>query len=329
MKPAWSQILKYRSIVCVEMAILSTANALLCKFILASNRAIHTSSSRALSMTPRTDSLFSIDEASRSLLQAQLAPTGSLRVGLNMSNTLLITGRDNDSHQPKGVAPHLARYLAESLHVPIQYVEYARPQHVTADALQNQWDVACLAAEPARAQDIWFTPAYVEIEATYLVPRDSSVQSVDDIDQAHTRIAVPEGSAYALHLSHHLHHAQLCLAAGSLDAARELYVDQECDALAGLRPRLLEDEQVLESIRPSRILSGKFHAVQQAMGIPRVSKSVSQEDDNNENASESKEMLTVQAFLTDFIQHCRTSGLIRDWIELYGVEGKLAVVKST
>ena len=42
------------------------------------------------------------------------------------------------------------------------------------------WDVGLIGAEPQRADAIDFTAAYVEIEATYLVPPGSQLQSIAD-----------------------------------------------------------------------------------------------------------------------------------------------------
>ncbi len=42
---------------------------------------------------------------------AELAPTGALRAGINLSNFLLVSGR-SASGEPEGVAPDMAREVA-------------------------------------------------------------------------------------------------------------------------------------------------------------------------------------------------------------------------
>ncbi len=44
-----------------------------------------------------------------------------------------------------------------------------------------------IGAEPQRAETIAFTPAYAEIEATYLVPSGSALKTIADIDSAGVR----------------------------------------------------------------------------------------------------------------------------------------------
>lgn len=53
-------------------------------------------------------------------LVAHLAPSGVLRAGINLSNFLHVTGRSADGG-PEGVAPDLARAIAEHLGLAVQY----------------------------------------------------------------------------------------------------------------------------------------------------------------------------------------------------------------
>ena len=55
-----------------------------------------------------------------------------------------------------------------------------------------------------RAEKIAFTPAYVEIEATYLVPAGSPLKSIADVDKPGVRIAVSARSAYDLWLARNI-----------------------------------------------------------------------------------------------------------------------------
>ena len=176
-------------------------------------------------------------------LVTQLAPTGTLRAAFNMRNALLISGR-TPAGDPDGVAPDLARELALRLGVPLAFVGFASPAEVADSARDGVWDLCFLGAEPARATHVAFTPAYVEIESTYLVPAGSACRTADDVDRPGVRIAVARGSAYDLYLTRHLRHAALVHADG-LDASVDVFVNEGLEALAGLKPRLLSDVQKL------------------------------------------------------------------------------------
>ena len=193
----------------------------------------------------------------------ELSPTGKLRVGLNMSNFLL-TAKDAQG-APIGLAADLGRELGRRLQLEVELIAYPNPGALADDANKGKWDVGFLGAEPQRANEIDFTAAYVEIEATYLLPPGSPLQSIAEVDAKGIRIAVPEKSAYELYLTRSLTQATLIKEKGA-DNAFKKFVDEKLDALAGLRPRLVTDQ---DSLPGSKILSGNFTAVQQAAGTPK------------------------------------------------------------
>ena len=239
-------------------------------------------------------------------LAATLAPTGTLRAGVNLGNFLLITGR-TEAGDPQGVSPDMAGAVAQRLGVPVEYVPYATPGEVADAATEEAWDIALIGAEPARAEHIAFTAAYVEIESTYLVPAGSPIESIDAADQPGIRIAVSARSAYDLWLERNIKHAELVRAKG-LDASFELFVAEKLDVLAGLRPRLATE---VEKLPGARVLPGKFSAVQQAIGTPK-----SRGD-------------AAAAFLAEFVEQAKSSGLVASLLERYAVVGKLSVVPPT
>jgi polar amino acid transport system substrate-binding protein len=232
---------------------------------------------------------------------SELAPTGTLRAAINMGNFLLVTGK-TPAGDPQGVAPDMAREIAARLGVPIAYVPYARPGELADAAGTGAWDIGLIGAEPQRAEKIAFTPAYVEIEATYLVPAGSPLQTIAEVDRAGVRIAVTARSAYDLWLERNIKEAQLVRASGG-DAAFRQFVDDKLDAYAGLRPGLLS---LAEKLPGSRILDGKFTAVQQAIGTAR------------QNAAGA-------AFLRDFVAEAKASGVVARLIARHGVTGRLSV----
>jgi polar amino acid transport system substrate-binding protein len=236
---------------------------------------------------------------------AELAPHGVLRAGINMGNFLLVTGK-SPSGDPAGVAPDMAREIAERLGVPVKYVPFARPGELADAAGTDVWDIGLIGAEPARAERIAFTPAYVEIEATYLVPAGSPLRTVEEVDRPGVRIAVTARSAYDLWLARNIAHAEL-VRSESLDGAYDQFVAEKLDALAGLRPRLLSDIQKLPG---ARLLDGQFTAVQQAVGTARQNTSGAQ-------------------FLRDFVEEAKASGLVARLIERHNVHGLSVAAQAT
>jgi polar amino acid transport system substrate-binding protein len=229
--------------------------------------------------------------------RSELAPTGTLRVGINLGNFLLVTSYSPGT-DPRGPAPDLGRELGRRLHVPVAFVAYDTAGTLADAVKTGAWDVAFLGAEPQRAGEIDFTPAYLEIPATYLVPAGSPIRSVADVDREGVRIAVTERAAYELYLSRTIRHATLVRVPG-LDGAFNAFVVQKLDALAGLKPRLLMD---VEKLPGARLLEGQFTAVQQAIGVP-------------------KGRAAAFPFIRDFVEDVKASGLVADAIARNGVHG--------
>jgi len=229
--------------------------------------------------------------------KAELAPTGALRAAINLSNFLLVTGK-SAAGDPEGVAPDMARAVADKLGVPIVYVPFKTPGELGDNAGKGVWDIGLIGAEPQRAETIAFTAAYVEIEATYLVPAGSPIKTLAEVDRPGVRIAVTGRSAYGLWLERNIKQARL-VRSDSLDGAFQQFVAEKLDALAGLRPRLLQD---IEKLPGARILDGQFSAVQQAIGTARANRAGA-------------------AFLAGFVEEAKKSGLVGRLIEKHHVRG--------
>lgn len=233
--------------------------------------------------------------------RAELAPTGALRAGINLSNFLLVTGK-SASGEPVGVSPDMAHAVADRLGVPVKFVTFKTPGELADAATDDVWDIGNIGAEPERAKTITFTAAYCEIESTYLVPAGSPIRSIEEVDREGVRIAVYGRAAYGLWLADNIKHAELVKTDG-MDASFDIFVKEKLDALAGLRPRLIKD---VEKLPGSRLLEGKFSAVQQAIGTK-------------------PERKAGAAFLKNFVEEAKASGLVAGLIEKHGVTGRLTV----
>ena len=234
-------------------------------------------------------------------IDTDLSRPGVLRAGINLGNILLVTGKAADG-DPEGVAPSLAGRIADHLGLTVELVPFASPGEV-ADALADDaWDIALIAEEPERAKTIAFVDAYVEIEATYMVPEASPLKTIADVDAAGVRIAVSDRSAYDLYLSRTLQKAELVRAKG-LQGALDLYVTEKLDALAGLRPALKENAADLGG---QRILDGRYTAVRQAVGT------------KPKNAA-------LQTAIAAYLKTAKADGTIAGLLETFGVQEKLSV----
>jgi len=233
----------------------------------------------------------------------EMAPTGKLRVAINMRNQLLVTGKSSNG-DPDGLAPSMAAAFAEKLSVPIEYVPYDSPAELAADASKDKWDVAMIGADPARADFVDFTKPYCQIEATYAVPTTSGARTCADIDKENVRIASCAGAAYTLWLERNLKHAKLERIEGH-DETYATFKETGMEAVAGLRSKLKKDGDK----RPgTRLLPGKFMAVEQA-------------------ACTKKGRDAGFKLLSEFIEEAKTSGLVKQLMEKFKVNKELTIPK--
>ena len=235
------------------------------------------------------------------IARKELAPTGTLRPGMNLSNALF-TARDAATGELSGVSVDLWRELGSRLGVPVEFVVFATPGDVADAADSGRWDVAILAIEPARAQTIAFSPPITAIEATYAVHDDSPLASVADVDVAGVRIAAPNKAGYELYLTRTLKNATLVRTA-SFRESIEFFNERRADALAGLKPALLD---ALPKLRGAHLLDGRFMTVNHGLGTPRARSAGA-------------------AYLAAFVAEVNTSGFVARSIARHGVQGLSAV----
>ena len=232
-----------------------------------------------------------------SSLHLELAPTGTLRVGINYGNPVLAT-KDPNSGQLSGVAVDLARELGRRTDLPLELVGFESAGKMVEGLQAGAWDVAFLAVDPGREQEISFTAPYIEIEGTFLVPPESALRAIADVDHENVRVGVSSKSAYDLFLSRNLKHAEL-VRESSPEAAFELIVAGKVDALGGVRQHLVAH---MKKFPGSRVLEGRFMAIQQALGIP-------------------KSRAAGLNYLSEFIEDVKASGFVARALEKAGVQG--------
>jgi len=196
--------------------------------------------------------------------RSELAPTGKLRAAINFGNPVLAQ-KDPETGEPRGVSVDMARELGRRLGVPVVFVTFDAAGKVFDALKQGAWDIAFLAIDPARATEIAFTAPYVEIEATYLVPADSPLRTIEDVDRDGVRVAVGNRSAYDLYLTRTLKRAQLVRVPTSAGAI-EVFLKDKLEAAAGVKQPLLQFAKTNPTVR---VMDGRFMVIEQAMGTPR------------------------------------------------------------
>ena len=229
--------------------------------------------------------------------RSDLAPTGTLRAAINFGNPILAT-KDPSTGEPRGVSVDLSRELARRLGVPVQFVTYDAAGKVVEGLKAGAWDVAYVAIDPARAVDISYTAAYVQIEGAYLVTQNSTIRSNAEVDRQGVRVVVGAGSAYDLFLTRNLKQATIVRAPTS-PAVTDMFVAQKLDVAAGVKQQLEADSRRIPGLR---LLEGRFMVINQAMGTPK-----------------GREAGAI--YLREFVEEMKASGFVAQALERHRIEG--------
>lgn len=232
-----------------------------------------------------------------SLLDAY-APTGRLRVSINVGNPIL-ANLDPASGEPFGVSIDLARELARQLGVEHELVVFKSAGESVAAVSAQAADVGFFAVDPLRGEAIAFTEPYVLIEGCYLVRDESPLTRNDEVDQAAHSVVVGKGSAYDLYLTRALKEARIVRAPTSPSVV-DTFLAEGADVAAGVRQQLEGDAQRLGGLR---VLPGRFMEIRQAMGLPKSRDA------------------TAARHLAAFVESMKASGFVADALKRHGIEG--------
>ena len=228
-----------------------------------------------------------------------LAPTGTLRAVYIATNPVQAFV-DPATKEVRGPGADLARELGKRAGVPVT-VTGARGVDGVIEAVKNgSADIGFVAFDPVRAEHVDFSQNYSLAQNTYLVPENSPIKSIADVDRAGIRIGVGARDAGDYFLTRTLKAATLVRNDGGVgDAVVKALLAGELDAYAGNRMRLHEAAKKTPGLR---LVPDNFYGVEQAVIVPK-----------GETAR--------LAIINRFIDEARASGFIADSIARSGLVG--------
>src|SRR5918999_4286719 len=226
-----------------------------------------------------------------------LAPTGKLRVGLQLGTPHNVI-KDSVSGEMKGVAFDLGKELARRIGVPFEPVLYPSVGALLDAGKSGAWDVAFVGFSPARAKEWDFSALHMEIEFGYLIPGGSSISTMADVDRPGIRVAVQEKSGPDAFFSRTLKNAVFVRAASN-PGALEVLKTGKADVMVSIKPVLFELSNQLPG---SRVLDGRPGIDPHAMAMP-------------------KGRDLGAAYARKFIEDAKSEGLLKAAIDRVGMRG--------
>ena len=235
-----------------------------------------------------------------STMISSFAPTGTLRVGINLGNPIL-ANENPQTHELYGITIDIAHEIGKRLSLPVKLTPFKTAGN-TVDAVKTgDIDLVFVAIDPVRGADISYTPPYIQIEGAYMVKTSSSIQQNDQVDVSGNEIVVGKGSAYDLYLSREIKNATLLRAASS-QAVVDDFMSGKGNVAAGVKQQLESDAKRYEGLR---MLPGRFMVINQAIGIPKARPQYEQ----------------TTTYLSDLITQLKQSGFVAKSMHEHKIEG--------
>lgn len=232
----------------------------------------------------------------------ELAPSGSLRAGMNLGNNLFT--RKNERGELHGVSVDLMQELATRLGVLLEMVIYDQPGQVADDSTNGVWDIAILAIEKTRTKTVSFSPSMTEIEAGYVVHKDSTFQSAEEVDVKGMKIAALEKSGYELYLKSALKNASI-IRTKDFATSIEIFNQFKVNALSGLKPNLIDS---MLKLPEGKLLQGNFMTVNHGFAIAHGK-------------------VAANDYLQNFVKELIETGFVAKSIEKHQIKGLVAIKK--
>jgi polar amino acid transport system substrate-binding protein len=196
-------------------------------------------------------------------IASQLAPTGTLRVGVWMVPYFARMHGGGTS----GVIPDLALELARRINVKADLVKFENAGRLVAAFHDGSLDVTIVGVTADRAEAIDFGPTVLELQTTYLVPPKSPINAIAEVDRPGVRIAVPANSAQEAHLRKIITAATLLPVPAELpQRAIEMLRAGEADAFSHVAPML---STVQSKLPGARLLPGSYFDVPVSIGVAK------------------------------------------------------------
>lgn len=235
------------------------------------------------------------DEAN---LRNELFPTGRLRVAVAVgpAASALWAVRDDATGRPRGVTVMLGTAMAQKLKVPLELIEYASSGEIIAATNRGAWDVTFVPVDDERKKTIDFGSPYHLLQSTYLVAPGSRIESLDQVNRPGVRIAGVEGTATFRASTRFAPNATPVTVKGP-DEAIALMRAGKVDGIALSRETIVA---LLDVIPGSRALGGGFLNSTTAVAV-------------------AKNKPAALAFVTDFIEEAKASGLVRRALDEMGL----------
>src|SRR5215467_3918249 len=194
-----------------------------------------------------------------------IAPGGTLRAAY-LANNPAQAVRDPASGETHGASADLARELAQRNNIPVVFMPLTNPPAVMDAIAKGEADIGFVAYAPERVGTVEFSQIYMLVMQSFVVPDNSRIRGVADIDAEGLRIAGGKGDSVTLYLRRNLKHATLVETDNTPADAKRKLLAGEIDAYGANRQRLTN---LLKEMPGHRLLPDSLFGVTQSIIVAK------------------------------------------------------------
>jgi polar amino acid transport system substrate-binding protein len=231
-------------------------------------------------------------------IDAELAPTGKLRYGLNAANAAL-SARAPDGALT-GIAIDLGQFIAARLGVALEPVVYTTTGDFTRSFEKGEWDITLVGTSPGARQKFSFTQDVLLLDYVYLAGPGRVFKDATDVDRPGIKVGASENGSGSQFLRRTLKFAELVLGPGSVASEVELLSSGKADVYGANTNNLL---QVASRLPGTSFVPEPFLTVHFAVAIPKARSQAAQER------------------LVAIVKEAETSNLIQSAVDKANIKG--------
>lgn len=203
--------------------------------------------------------------ATPSVFASDIAPGDTVRAAYLATNPAQAV-RDPASGEIRGASADLARELASRNGQKAALIALANPAAVIEAVAKGEADIGFVAFAPERVGTVEFSQVYMLVQQTFIVPDNSRLKSVADIDAKGMRISGGQGDSVTLYLKRNLKNATLIETDNTPADARRRFDAKEIDAFGANRQRLTT---MLKDMPGYRLLPDNLFGVPQTIVVAK------------------------------------------------------------
>ena len=231
-------------------------------------------------------------------VNAEIAPAGRLRVGMNASNTTLVT-RATDG-RVSGISVDLGRFIATRLGASFEPIVYSSPATYTESFGTGEWDIIVTGNNAATAKMVDFSADVILIDFVFVAAPGRAFGQAGQVDRPGVKIGVARNGSADVFLTGALKSASLVRASGDVATGIDLLRSGNADAYATITDSALA---IVDSVSGATIVPGVVTTVGFGIATPKGRSSA------------------ARSMLAKLIGEAKAAGVVQRAIDTSGLKG--------